>query len=79
MYYNIHCIGTLGACGMSLRFSNSRALENRTFSLKKKYPHNFGMESLMKKLKRSLESDLEWLSNDVLISKVIKCTSKQRT
>ena len=32
-------MGTLGACGMSLRFSNSRALEKRT------NPHNFGMES----------------------------------
>ena len=30
------------------------------------------MESRIKKIKRSLESALEWLSNDVIISEVIK-------
>ena len=74
MYYNIRCIGTLGACGMSLRFSNSRALEKIEHFHLIKNPHNFGMESRIKKIKRSLESPLEWLSNDVLISEVIKCT-----
>ena len=74
MYYNIRCIGTLGACGMSLRFSNSRALEKIEHFHLIKNPHNFGMESRSKKIKRSLESALEWLSNDVLISEVIKST-----
>ena len=32
------------------------------------------MESPIKKIKRSLESALEWLSNDVIISEVIQCT-----
>ena len=54
-----------------LKQSSSR--KNRTFSLNKN-PHNFGMESHIKKIKRSLESALEWLSNDVIISEVIKCT-----
>ena len=34
------------------------------------FSHNFGMESRIKKIKRSLESALEWLSNDVLISEI---------
>ena len=42
-------MGTLGACGMSLRFSNSRALEKRALN---KNLHNFGMESPIKKIKR---------------------------
>ena len=37
-----------------------------------KNANNFGMESPIKKIKRSLESALEWLSNDVLISEIIK-------
>ena len=44
---------------------------SHTFSLNKNH-RNFGMESPIKKIKRSLESALEWLSNDVIISEITR-------
>ena len=56
-------------------FKQSSSRKKRTFSLHKN-PHNFGMESRIKKIKRSLESALEWLSND---EKIYLTTSELRT
>ena len=54
-------------------FKQSSSRKKITLSLNKS-PHNFGMESRIEKIKRSLESALEWLSNDVIISEIIKFT-----